>query len=72
MPSIRAVIEYSGMNYEQVLDLTVDTFQLMLKNHVIDRLNQSEEGRQYLADCTRLQAKEPDMKAVRAKIAKSQ
>lgn len=70
MPSIKAVIEYSGMDYEQVLNLPVDTFQLMLKNHIVDKLNQTEEGKQYLADCERLQAKEPDMKAVRQAISK--
>lgn len=70
MPSIKAVIDYSGMNYEQVLDLPIDTFQIMLKNYIVEKLKQTDEGRQYLADCERLQASEPDMIAVRKAISK--
>lgn len=68
MQSVKMVIDYSGMGYNDVMLLPVDTFQLMLKNAVIDRLNSTEQGREYLADCSRLKQTEPDLGAIRTKF----
>lgn len=54
-------MEYSGLNYYEALELPCDLFQLMVKNSIIDELQQTKEGRQYLDDCKRLEATEPDM-----------
>lgn len=54
LPSIHRVIQYSGLNYYQVLELPCDLFQLMLKNSIVEELNRTEEGREYLAKCERL------------------
>lgn len=70
MPDIRRVIQYSGLDYERVLELPADVFKLMLKNHIIDELNATEEGRQYLEDCERLQKTSPDEKAILQEIQK--
>lgn len=56
LPSIHRVIQYSGLNYYQVLELPCDLFQLMLKNSIVEELNHTEEGREYLAKCERLNA----------------
>lgn len=64
MDSIRWVIEYSGLNYYQVLELPTDVFLLMRKNYYIEKMSQTEEGRKYLADCERLHQTEPDYKAL--------
>jgi len=48
LPNIKRVMDYSRLNYFEVLDLPVDTYLMMLKNSVIDELNSSEEGREYL------------------------
>ncbi len=60
MPSIRDVIEYSGLDYESVLDLRADVFLLMRKNKVIDDLRKTSEGREYLEDCRRLSETRPN------------
>ena len=67
MPNIHRVIEYSGLNYYQVLELPADLFQLMLKNSIIDELNKTEQGREYLAKCKRLSITEMDIDALHRK-----
>lgn len=42
-----------------------DLYLLMLKNAVVDEYRSTPEGRQYLADCERLQATEPDVEGAR-------
>lgn len=64
MDSIRQVILYSGMTYKEVLSLPTDVFLLMRKNYIIERLQQTEEGRKYLEDCERLKQTEPDYNAI--------
>lgn len=61
MPSIRQVIQYSGMNYNEVLELPLDVFLLMRKHYIIDKLMETEEGQQYLKDCERLTQKDIDI-----------
>lgn len=65
MPSIHRVIHYSGLNYHQVLDLPCDVFLLMLKNDYLDELNSTQEGREYLEKCKRLNTTEMDYQALR-------
>lgn len=64
MPAIHRVIEYSGLTYYQVLELPIDVFQLMLKNHYLDELNSTQEGRDYLEKCKRLNTTEADRSAI--------
>ena len=68
MPSINRVIEYSGLDYNRVLKLPCDVFQLMLKNSIVKELNETEEGREYLSKCERLNTTTMDIKALREKI----
>lgn len=65
MPSIHRVIHYSGLNYNQVLELPCDVFLLMVKNDYLDELNGTEEGREYLEKCKRLNTTEIDIAALR-------
>lgn len=64
MPSIKRVISYTGLNIKEALELPCDLFQLALKNAIIEELSQTEEGRNYLKDCKRLQITEPDMVSI--------
>lgn len=64
MSSIKEVIDYSMLDYYSVLRLPLDTFMLMRKNAFIDKCNNTEEGRKYLADVKRLNTTEPDYKAI--------
>lgn len=59
---------YSGMNYNEVLALPVDIFRLMQKNYMIDELMKTEEGRQYLQDCERLNNTKIDIKSLKEKF----
>lgn len=65
MTKIKRVIDYLNINYFQALELSSDVFLLALKNHYISELNESEEGRKYLADCKRLNTTELDIDAFR-------
>ena len=60
MPSIKEVMDYARLSYNEVLDLPCDLFLLMKKHAFLDRMNATEEGRQYLRDCERLKQTEPD------------
>lgn len=68
MDSVRQVILYSGLNYNEVLQLPTDTFLLMRKNYVIEQLRKTEEGRKYLQDCKRMEVTEPDFEAIHARF----
>lgn len=70
MKEIKRVIDYSNMTYERVLDLPEDVFLLMLKNHIVDEFESSEEGREHLKLCKRLQETEPDEQAILKEIQK--
>lgn len=61
MPSVRKVMEYSNLNYHEALSLPCDVFRLMVKNHTVDELSKTEEGREYLAKCERLNTTSIDL-----------
>lgn len=48
------------MSILDALDLPVDLFALCYKNWAVDRLMQSEDGREYLKDCERLRQTKMD------------
>lgn len=49
----------------EALDLPCDMFMLCYKNHTVDRLRQTPEGREYLEDCERLQKTKLDKKGLK-------
>lgn len=65
MPSIHRAIEYSGLDYNKVLLLPCDVFLLMVRNHYIDELKSTQEGREYLEKCERLNTTEIDIQGIR-------
>lgn len=60
MPGIRRVIEYSGLNFYEVLDLPYDQYLLMMKNAVLTELRSTEAGRDYLKKIERLNTTDTD------------
>ena len=66
LPTVRRVIHYSGLNYFQAMQLPADLFLLMAKNDFVEELNQSEEGREYLAKCKRLATTDIDIEEKQA------
>lgn len=65
IPSIRRVIEYSGLDYYGVLELPCDLFLLMFKNSYVDGLRSTQEGRDYLDKCARMKITEPDYTGIK-------
>lgn len=64
MPSIKRVMDYSRLNYYEVLELPCDVFLLMARNSYIDELNSTEQGREYLKKCKRIATTEMDEEAL--------
>lgn len=58
---------YSNLNYHEVLQLDYDVFLSMNKNAIIEELNETQEGRDYLEKCKRLNTTSIDRKAFRKK-----
>ncbi len=65
MPAMRRVIAYSGQSFAEVMRMPYDLYLLMLKHAVVDEYRSTPEGREYLADCERLQTTEPDAEGAR-------
>ncbi|MBE6976219.1 MAG: hypothetical protein E7439_03355 [Ruminococcaceae bacterium] len=66
----RLVSEYSGLNFLQVGQLDYGVYLLWLRDAYISSLNHSEEGRQYLDDCWRMEQTKPDRAKLRAQFRK--
>ena len=62
--AVHAVAEYARVSFDGALDLPCDLFMLCRKNWLIDRLQQTDEGRQYLEDCERYKQTKPDREAL--------
>lgn len=70
MPSIKKVMDYGRLTYYEALELPCDVFKLMLKNAIVDGLKETEEGRDYLAKCERLNKTTPDIAGLKRKANK--
>ncbi len=60
MKSIKRVIDYLNISYYEALELSSDVFLLAVKNSYIAELESTEEGREYLKLCKRLNITELD------------
>jgi hypothetical protein len=59
------VSEYTGLNFHQVGQLDYGTYLLWLRDAYISGLSRTEEGRQYLDDCWRMEQTKPDRAKLR-------
>lgn len=66
MRMCKDVIDYLNISYIEALELNSDAFLLAYKCAVIEKLQQTEEGREYLALCERLNTTEIDVEGFRA------
>ena len=66
----RLVAEYSGLNFHEIGQLDYGTYLLWLRDAYISRLNQTEDGRQYLDDCWRMEQTKPDRAKLHQKLGK--
>ena len=61
---IKKVIDYLNISYHEALELPTDLFMLAFKNQYILELESTEEGREYLKLCERLNTTELDYNAL--------
>lgn len=66
----RLVSEYTGLNFHQVGQLDYGTYLLWLRDAYIYGLNRTEDGRQHLDDCWRMEQTKPDRAKLRLKAGK--
>ncbi len=62
--------EYTGLNIYEVEEMDFLDYLILRRDAFIDRLNQSEEGREYLDKAWRLEQSKPDRESLRAKFKK--
>lgn len=56
--------EYARLTFHEALELPVDLFMLCCKNWYVDRLMQTEAGREYLETCERMKQTKMDKNAL--------
>ncbi|WP_238725666.1 hypothetical protein [Diplocloster agilis] len=62
---IKAISEYTGLNFTQVYDLPYPLFLLYRRDTTIHTLKQFDKGKEFLKTLWRLQQTEPDLEAIR-------
>ena len=66
----KLVAEYSGLNFHEVGALDYGTYLLWLRDAYITALDRTEDGRQYLDDCWRMEQTKPDRAKLHQKLGK--
>jgi hypothetical protein len=64
------VIKYTGLNLFEIQELEIDVYLFYMREAFIHTMNETKEGREYLANCWRLSQTEPDRKAIREHFTK--
>lgn len=64
----RLVSEYTGLDFLQVGELDYIQYLTWRRDAFIDRLHQTEDGREYLNNAWRLEQTEPDRAKLRRKL----
>lgn len=64
---IKLVCDYTGLNFNEAVELDCFTFKTVFRDAFIDKLQQSEQGREYLENCWIINQTEPDREKLRQK-----
>ena len=67
---IKQVATYANIDFFSALELPTDLFLLMRKNATLEELQSTQEGRDYLDKCKRLNTTTVDKKALRKRLRK--
>lgn len=62
---IKLVSDYTRLNFNEVIQLDCFTFRTIFKDAFIDKLSQTDEGKEYLENCWTLTQTEPDREKLR-------
>ena len=64
---IKLVCDYTGLNFNEAIELDCFTFRTIFRDAFIDKLSQSEQGKEYLENCWIINQTEPDREKLRQK-----
>ena len=59
------IAEYTGMSFPELMQIDCITFKMLLRDAFINRMRQTEEGREYLENCWLIKQTEPDRARLR-------
>ena len=59
------VVAYTGLNIKQVDEMDFDEYLFYVREAYIHNLNQTEDGREYLANCWRMTQTKPERAKLR-------
>lgn len=62
---LKMVSDYTGLNFNECLELDVITFKMLIRDSLVDKLSQDKEGRDYLEQCWVLTQTTPDINKLR-------
>lgn len=68
----RLVSEYTGLSFLEVAELDYLQYLVWRRDAFIHRLNQTEEGQEYLKNAYRMEQTKPDRKRLREKLGKEE
>lgn len=63
---------YSGLNFNEVLELDCYTFAYLLRDAFIEKMAETKEGRDYLEQAWILTQTQPDRKTLREQFGKGE
>jgi len=66
----KIICEYTGYKFNEIENLDVFKYWILLRDAVIYNYMQTEDGREYLENCWRMEQTEPDRGALRNKFKK--
>jgi hypothetical protein len=66
------VAEYTGLNFHQINQLNYLEYLTYRRDAFIHKLNQTEEGQEYLRNAWRMEQTEPDRTALRRKFGRKE
>lgn len=61
----KLVMDYCNLNIAEIQELQIDTYLFLMREAMIYENSKTEEGREYLRDCWRMEQTKPDRKAIR-------
>lgn len=64
----KIVSDYTGYNFDRVEEIEVFEYWLLLRDAVIHKYLQTEEGREYLENCWTIEQTKPDRQSLREKM----
>lgn len=64
--------EYTGLSFLEVAELNYLQYLIWRRDAFIHRLNQTEEGQEYLKNAYRMEQTKPDRKRLREKLGKEE